>query len=1460
MKRLNVKLALWLVGIMVFSVVGVYFLHAYQEDRNASFLKVQAEQARNEGNDLDAIKHYSQYVRHRDDREGYKVLAELTVKVAKDSKATKADHMRAYNLLEESIRRYPDMDEARLSLVDYMMAMRRYGDALEHIATLQENGNKDATLELKKAACHVNSGNQEAALKILHSMVGYDPETKQFLPEAPATAKEPEAFLSLARMMRAKGDATGADAMMKKLVEWNPDSAKAHLTRAAYDLSVREMLMRSHGANAPQEVKDAIAGYMATGKEELKRAAEIEPENADGLLMIGGIAIQEQDFPRAQELLDQALKLHPSRQEVYLRRSVLAFAQGDQKKAAAELQSGLTKAENTQPLLEQLIEIQFNLRDLPAARATCEQMKKIESIPPEYIRYQEARLKFGEGQVIEAARELEQVRPAMERLGTQYLNSIDTLLGRSYELMGMPDRQLEVYRRLLSTYPNQIQAMIGETAALQALGRHAEAENSVKLLAESAHADPAQLSVILQLLVNQELSKPAAERNWQQVDKLTAMLEETGQRTPLQSQLLKAELLIAQGKSGEARAVLDALRKEHPKELAVWMSLCKLMTSDEKFRDRLPQLLTLAEKEIGNVAPLQAERIKIVARGGGEQASAELQKLEAGSKSFEPAQQQGLIALLGAAYLQVGDYENGKRCLHQIITREGTNLRVRQALFDLAMERQDDATAEKVIEELRKSPFFGTQSALYKYCNSAFELQKFARRRQGKTTPLTAADLQKLAEIRKSMDEAIAQRAEWAPLWRVRGEVDQIEGNLTSAIANFQRSLDYSRAGQTGTARRLVMLLYAAKRYTEANEAMKYLEGSELSPEMRRVVEATKWQSGNISEALEMAKNDVAKDPENPGSYLWYGQLLEVNGDFEGSEKAFREAVAKGPKLAGAWENLVRRLSSNSKPDEAQATAKQAAAALGDAPLELGRIYQRAGDLAEAEKQYKLAIDKDPSNLLTRRLLAELYLLDKQVEPAMAELNKIIELGTASKDPQATANLAWARTQKARNFAPSRDYANTMEAIKLIEQNTQDGKLSPSDMMAIVAMLAPRTDEPSSRAKAIELLEKISQAQSLNTAQLISLARLYERNGDWEKARDTMTAALNTDGKNPEACLIFAEMLFNHEAFDEARQYVDRAEDLLQDSFSQPSSQANQGARLLKARLLVNDGKSDEAAKLLENWLPRPLPQNNLVWLEQVAGQTEALKLDEAADRLYEEYATLEPRQGKLALAAYRGRRGDLDQSFALLEQSRESASMLEILPVALANIRSFPEKATPEQFKQFEQWAQSAMELTNDPERLKLLIAELYDLQGRYDDVVKIYRELLANEKTSRITRAIVQNNLAFILAAVKPTPQSGAEAQKLIEQAIAVLGPTSDLLDTRALTFLAQGKVDQAAADLRAAVGDRPTTAKYYHLAQVEKKLGNADEAKTAIAKAEELHGERNQFTPFERKGYELLKREMN
>ena len=76
---------------------------------NANFLKVQAETARTNKKVEEAVKQYNQYLKYRDDPEGYAALAELVVGVAGDADATRQQKWRTYTILEEAIRRHPDL-------------------------------------------------------------------------------------------------------------------------------------------------------------------------------------------------------------------------------------------------------------------------------------------------------------------------------------------------------------------------------------------------------------------------------------------------------------------------------------------------------------------------------------------------------------------------------------------------------------------------------------------------------------------------------------------------------------------------------------------------------------------------------------------------------------------------------------------------------------------------------------------------------------------------------------------------------------------------------------------------------------------------------------------------------------------------------------------------------------------------------------------------------------------------------------------------------------------------------------------------------------------------------------------------------------------------------------------------------------------------------------------------------
>ena len=92
--------------------------------------------------------------------------------------------------------------------------------------------------------------------------------------------------------------------------------------------------------------------------------------------------------------------------------------------------------------------------------------------------------------------------------------------------------------------------------------------------------------------------------------------------------------------------------------------------------------------------------------------------------------------------------------------------------------------------------------------------------------------------------------------------------------------------------------------------------------------------------------------------------------------------------------------------------------------------------------------------------------------------------------------------------------------------------------------------------------------------------------------------------------------------------------------------------------------------------------------------------------------------------------------------------------------------------------------------------------------------------------------NNLAFLLA----VQRKNGEASQFIEQAIAVIGPTSDLLDTKALVLLSEDQVEKAISTSKQALEDKPSGTKYFHLAQAHLKANDLGSAAEAMRKATE------------------------
>ena len=161
---------------------------------------------------------------------------------------------------------------------------------------------------------------------------------------------------------------------------------------------------------------------------------------------------------------------------------------------------------------------------------------------------------------------------------------------------------------------------------------------------------------------------------------------------------------------------------------------------------------------------------------------------------------------------------------------------------------------------------------------------------------------------------------------------------------------------------------------------------------------------------------------------------------------------------------------------------------------------------------------------------------------------------------------------------------------------------------------------------------------------------------------------------------------------------------------------------------------------------------------------------------------------------------------------------------------------------------------LARDPKSvtLQIQLADLHDLRGQFREAEDLYRKVLRQEPDN----VMALNNLAWLLA---QRAGKGGEALPLINRAIDQLGPRAELLDTRAVVYLALGRSAAAVADLERATGDGPTPARYFHLARALQMAKKSKEARKALAKAKQAGLEVKRLHPVERVAYDQITREL-
>jgi tetratricopeptide (TPR) repeat protein len=359
------------------------------------------------------------------------------------------------------------------------------------------------------------------------------------------------------------------------------------------------------------------------------------------------------------------------------------------------------------------------------------------------------------------------------------------------------------------------------------------------------------------------------------------------------------------------------------------------------------------------------------------------------------------------------------------------------------------------------------------------------------------------------------------------------------------------------------------------------------------------------------------------------------------------------------------------------------------------------------------------------------------------------------------------------------------------------------------------------------MLRKMKQLGELTAMRQLQLAQLLAELGDWEASKKELEDAI---GRHPEDVRLKTariSLLIRHKEFAEARLQISRLEDV---------KAAQAGVGQLRLELAAAQGQKADVRSALTSLMPdmRVMNAQQLQYLHDLAVQAELVGDHEFALNLMREYVRRAPGH-ELELARLLALYGNMDEGLTMLIQQMQG-KIEDVMSIAIEVLRARRKEAPEKIDAEVERIV--AAGLRDDPESARRMVmrAEVLEVQERFAESIEAYKQILSRDDIPKMIRAAAANNLAFLVSLQGPKSEDLELALKYVNEAIEILGPISDILDTRALIYLAQGQYDQAVVDMKQSVKMNATPSKYYHLAVAQLGAGDQQAATEAWERAKQ------------------------
>jgi len=395
------------------------------------------------------------------------------------------------------------------------------------------------------------------------------------------------------------------------------------------------------------------------------------------------------------------------------------------------------------------------------------------------------------------------------------------------------------------------------------------------------------------------------------------------------------------------------------------------------------------------------------------------------------------------------------------------------------------------------------------------------------------------------------------------GLVDEAQGDITNAIANFSRAEIQDR--------NFVPALLKIARYQLAAEQ---LDASERKVDTVLAVDPDNADAHALRAAQKMRRQDIEaserearfaldKDPGNIAAISILTALLAARGDAAAAAATLESGIARNPEeIALVLQKIDMAGRANDFP-QIESAFHSLFRLVPSEPFyrsKLVELYLKTGRIDDAETVWREGVATSPQSADMKKSLIIFLNKNRGLDVAEAEIKRFITAAPDNTDP-----FFWLADLYVSNDAPDR-------AVHLLEQVAAKEKFEEQGLKARAA-IARISFAQGNRAMTEKLVALILEKKPNYPEALFMRAGLSFDQGRYQSAVSDLTVLLNDRPRAPEAKQLMAESLLRQGDLNRAIE----AQSQLVDTVPQDSP-----AQVRLAQMLSANGESARARSTLE--------------------------------------------------------------------------------------------------------------------------------------------------------------------------------------------------------------------------------------------------------------------------------------